>query len=525
MAQTPVEFWQWLVDVGAIQGDPTFYSSGQAKPFEFLNAFQVADINLKGTGAYAEFFERLVDVGYIEGDPSFYSSGLAKPDEVTHAFDVATKAADSGVLTPPPSPAGAVPTDVTVDPSPAADPVAADALVPGILGGGSLLKVSRTDQEDLWFAQYEYPAGSGMFQLFQFDNLAQLTAAAGSDFATSGDFAIEIQDESFLQDENVNIVDEAAPVVGLEGNYQQLIEDTMFQAALDAGLRDPTRIGDFLADPDIQRTLALGALGQWTDTRVQAEIRNSSYYQDTLYPGITNLFGLSDNPERAYKQYEANVDEALDLLGVQRDADGSFKTTIGDLLGGGVDDGELINFAPVFVRAAQSPEYADVLNQWTERDLGESIDFDDVFDVLQGTERAELTQVVERANIQFQAEQQTLEISRRQIETLARTTQLTEAQLAANFSTTEQRLLSLGDEGLRRSGLTQAALISASFGQSFVTGQGQELSATEISQRASKFAIELGLADDSKLQVFVGFDPVTGTPFRPGLRQLAPETA
>jgi hypothetical protein len=413
---------------------------------------------------------------------------------------------------------------ITGDVSPAPEPEGAVGETPGLLGGGSIVKVEREEEQDLWFAAYEWPQGSGNFMLFQFESLEQVQASIGDDFVLAGTFDVQIRDETFLQSQDVNVIDAATSVIGLEGSFESLVQETMFQTALDAGLRDPTTIGAFLSDPEIQLTLAKGTLAGWSQGQIQAEIRNTSYYQNVLYPGIENLFAFGDNPEALYRQYTANVDQSLQLLGVARDPDGTFRTTIAQLLEGGVDEQELADFVPTFIRAAQSPEYASVLNQWTERDLGESITFEDVFDVLAGTARADLAAVVESANLQFQAEQQGIEIDRFQIEQLARTTNLTDQQITANFTAAERNLLALGDAGLRRSGLTQQALISAAFGQGF-TLEGKELSAVEISQKATKFAIEAGLLDDPKLQLFVGFNPRTGTPFRPGLSPLSPEGA
>jgi len=416
------------------------------------------------------------------------------------------------------------PSAVEEDVSPGEEATGSTETIPGILSGGEVLKVNRADQADLWFMAFESPAGSGNFHLYQFESLDQLKAQLGDDFATSGTFTVRQESEDFLQDSTVNILGQASELAGLEGNYNGLIQDTIFEVALDAGIRDPGILGQFLNDPEIQLILAQGTIGSFSDARIQADIRNTDFYQNTLYPGISKFLqeGVS-NPEAVWKQYTANVSESLRVLGVQPDADGSFRQTIGSMLSSGISDTEFTTFAPVFIRAAQSPEYADALNLWVQRDLGREITFEDVFNVLNDTSDVELASAVESANIQFQAERAGVDIDRSLISVLTSTTDFTEAQIAANFTTSEQRMLALGDSGLKRAGLTQQALIMSAFGNTGLI-DGKEVSAAEVTQRASKFALELGLEDDPKAQLFVGFTP-EGTPTRPGLAALSPEGA
>jgi hypothetical protein len=207
----------------------------------------------------------------------------------------------------------------------------------------------------------------------------------------------------------------------------------------------------------------------------------------------------------------------LELLGYDRDTDGTYKTTIAEMLGGGISAAKFNTFAPTFARAEQSQEYASVLNQWTQRDLGKSITFEDWFDVLDGSATADLTQVVEKATIQFQAERAQTSLSAEQITRLADLTQLSEQQMTIAFSQAEEQLLSVGNAYLDRYGLSEEMLVNAAFG---VESGG--MSATDVQRQARKAATELGIMDDEKAGFFVGFDRFS-RPVRQGLQASAPE--
>lgn len=64
------EFWQWLVDAGLIEGDPTFYTSGDTddEPGAFSHAIQVAyNSSEPGSPERIELVDRLVTMGAIQG--------------------------------------------------------------------------------------------------------------------------------------------------------------------------------------------------------------------------------------------------------------------------------------------------------------------------------------------------------------------------------------------------------------------------------------------------------------------------
>jgi hypothetical protein len=82
-------FWKWLVSVGAIAGDPTYYSSGQAKPEEYTHALKVAmDFFKTNPEQSASFYSQMESLNLFEGDPNYYSSGSASPEDLSHFVDV-----------------------------------------------------------------------------------------------------------------------------------------------------------------------------------------------------------------------------------------------------------------------------------------------------------------------------------------------------------------------------------------------------------------------------------------------------
>lgn len=407
--------------------------------------------------------------------------------------------------------------DPTRDTTPAQDPLGSAGGLPGLLRGATITKVKR-DGEDLWFATYEYPPGSGQKVAFQFENIEQVYATIGEDFWQKDMFAVETRSENWLTRENVIFADSAAAVIGVEGTFSQVVEDIMLETAREMGINDPGALGRFLSNPEIQSIIGIGAMTGQTDEAILGSVRSSEYYNTVMYPGISAFFdqGVAD-PEGEYMRYMANVENSLEMLGYERDADGSYRSMVGQLLGDGIGDEAFNAYAPTFKRAQDSEAYAAALNQWTERRLGKSLEFDDLFNLLAGETPPEIAQVVEEANIQYGMDVTALEAGAGLVAKLARETDLSEQELMMNFTQAERNLLALGDEGLARAGLSQKQLIQAAFG----LPTNQDVSANEISRRATKFAKELALQDERKSSLFVAFDE-EGRPTRPGLQAFRP---
>jgi len=396
--------------------------------------------------------------------------------------------------------------------------------IPGIMSGGTLTRIDRAGQDTLWGMTYRV---QGIEHVYTFDSFEAMQAALGNDAVTSGKYGFMTLDEGTLNDGDTWVLGDAAVFAGQTGSYNSFFDDLMKEAALEAGVRNPGLVGDFLSQPDIQRIMAEGQAGSWSSARIQAEVRNTGYYQNTLYPGInTFLQRGSTNPEGEYLQYVNNVSDSLDMLGYQRDANDTYRTLAGEMLDKGISAEEFTTFAPTFVRAEQSQDFAGALNKWTERDLGQSIGFEDWFDVLAGSSTPELQAVVEKATLQFAADSTSTILSNDQITRLANLTDISEAQMRVAFTSAEEALLTVGGADLARFGLSEEALVSAAFG---VGSSGADplstdgdFTAGEIRRRAKKAATELGIQDDRKAQFFVGFDSF-GSPRRQGLTASAPE--
>lgn len=408
-------------------------------------------------------------------------------------------------------------TDSGVMEDPIDDPTAPDAPTAnpqGIMAGGELVKIVREDGTEIYAVSY----GVGGFNhIYTFDSLEQVEQTLGPNWASNGLTVRTMED--IRNDDTSWLLGEAAGFIGQTGNYQTFWDDLMYEAALEAGVRNPGLLGEYMSQPEVQMIIAMGAEGGWSQARIQAELRNTDYYQNTLYPGITTFLEAGySNPEQAYWNYMGNVSESLSALGYQKDEFGTYRTQVGQMLEGGITAAEFNEFAPTFIRAEGSQAFADSLNAWTERDLGISLDFDNWFDVLAGSTTPEMQQIVEKATLQFVADTTTTILSAEQISRLAELTDFSEQQMSIAFNNAEQRLLSVGDAYLSRYDLSQEQLVNAAFG---VDSGGT--SAAEITQRAQKAAQELGIMDDNKASFFVGFDRFA-RPTRQGLQATAPES-
>jgi len=397
------------------------------------------------------------------------------------------------------------------DSSPAPDPKGSGQGFPGLLQGGQITKIEREGAANLWLAAYQYPPNSGNFFTFQFESLEQIDATLGDGWWQRPQWQVDIKDEEWLASPDVTLVDSAAAVIGIPGTFTGLMTEIQMQTALDMGITDPGLLGQYLSSPEIQLSLAKGGLADWSPERIQAEIRNTDFYRNDLYPGIDQFFNLgSTSPEADWARYRNNVAASLETLGLE-----NTRANVGSLITSGISDQRFNEFAPVFKR-----EYAAAVNQWAETRLGRTLDFNEIFDIFDGTPAPDLARVIEEGNLQFAADQTSLGVESQMISRLAKQTDLTETQIRANFNNAELGLLALGDVGLERAGLSQRQLVNAAFGLTSGGAEGR-LSAAEITQRAGKFAREQGLLDDPKAQLFVGFNE-DGTPRRPGALRVRP---
>ena len=384
-------------------------------------------------------------------------------------------------------------------------------LATGVLQGGELIKV-LTSAGDRYYQIYEFPLGSGQFISFQYDNFEQVEAVLGKAPAHT------IRNESWF---NQNVLAEAAigEVVGRGGSWQGYTEELMHDAAVAAGIRDPSLIGLIASDPEMQAIMALAVAGDWTPAQILAEQRNTNFWKNVLYPGIEAFYGKTSNPETAWIQYTASVTGALRQLGYTPDADGTFNSQIKDMLDKGIDAQTFLGQVPTFLLATQNSEFAAILNEWTQRDLGIEVGFQEWFDLLAGNSSIEIEQVAENARLAWVAQNQGTDLSNEEIAALALRTDLTAQEAAAAFSEVNLAMLALGPSGLARGGLTRDDIVSMAAGIAPQSGN-----IDEVRLKVAKLARENDLFDNEKINFFVGFDPL-GRPNRPGLQALSPEGA
>jgi len=406
---------------------------------------------------------------------------------------------------------------VGVDTSPAGKPSGSSSISEGVVSGGQLMKIERPGATDLWMQVYEWPSGSGKFIAFQYDSVDQLTQVFGPRWWEKT--SVQVKSESYL-DNNIHVMDDASGIIGTPGHFGTLMQETMTEAAKAAGINDPTIIGMIAGNAEWQAIAATAVLGGWTEEQMDAELRQTDLWQNTLFPGIASFYGETSEPERAWNDYQQTVAASLEALGYDRDDDGSYRSVIGEMLTKGVSENAFVENASVFIRAENSAEFHDALNVWTQRELGRDASFDEWFDVLADTSSTEMADVAELATLQFASDQTGLAVSEAQLRRLAGNLNLSEAEAFSAFNETERSLLAIGDENLTRYGLSQADLVAASAGISPESGRSIE----EVRLQARKAATEMALSDDVKSQLFVGYTE-EGTPERPGLKALAPEGA
>ena len=405
--------------------------------------------------------------------------------------------------------AAPLPGDNTIAPEGASDEY------PGIMSGGTIHRVNNPDQEDYFIVAYEYPPGTGHSFYYQFDSRQDLEQAIGPNM---GGGAVPIGapiDEAVVRQWTNG--GDSNEIEGVSGSFGAYINDIIQEAAVEAGLNDPTILGDAMANPDIQLILAQAAEGEWSQERVKGALRGTDYYKDVLYPGIEYLYGRSDNPEAQYAVLSQNFGAGLKELGIARDPDGTYKSQIASLLESGVSDVAFAAFVPAYKKASTSAGYAANLSKWTEQIAGVSVNsFEDWYDVIAGNAPAEIQEIAELATLSTVADQQGLGISDGALQRIGEDLDLSEGQARSIFSQTGRNLLALGASGLRRGGLTVDDIVQAEAG---VGGNAEKLKS-----RVRKFAVEEGLADDMDTKYFTDYNQY-GAPVKSGLKSTAIEGA
>ena len=397
-------------------------------------------------------------------------------------------------------------------------PLGATDEFPGIMSGGEIVQVTRDGLPDIFIAAYEYPKGSGKYISWQFDSEEQIAQILGDTWYK--DFGFSKRSEQWYRDNSMGN-ESIAEITGLSGDFLALMNQAGYEAAAAAGINDPTLIGQMLNDPEMQAIMAQATFGGWTDEQVMAEKRNTTFWKEVLYPGIEKFYGKTASPEQAWTNYASSVESSLIELGYKRDADGSYKTVVGDLINGNVEVQSFKDMVPTFVKAQQNPQYFEALDKWSNQMLGKDLEFGEWFDILDGTAPPELASLAEAATLSYTAAQRGTTITDAQIERLTSIDDLSEADAQQLFSEFDSALTALGERGLDRYGLTKDEILSLAGGIKPESGRSLEV----IRNKAGQAMREEGLLDDKKISFFVGYDSAKGTPIRPGLNPLAPEVA
>ena len=132
------------------------------------------------------------------------------------------------------------------------------------------------------------------------------------------------------------------------------------------------------------------------------------------------------------------------------------------------------------------------LNQWLDlRGDPEITDFEDWLDVLEGTSERQLGDIIERADLQYAAQQQGITLSSAQIDDFADVSGLDRNASRSLFANVSNQINALGSRGLLSSGLSVDHLLYGNAGLEY-DGVGSQ----EIQRRVANTAAELGAGDE-----------------------------
>jgi len=503
-----------ILEPDGITSDISYYTDNRATDVDYKNLIaKVFERTEKGSAEREQFINALSGAGFFR--PSDNLSFWINDADATNQLDIADL--ENAAASRLPSILSGTGAGAGTFEAPDADLILPEGGegVQGILSGGTLHRVANPGgQQDFYVVSYEYPPGSGHSFYYRFEDIATLKASVGDDFGgiTIGNEMPEAALKDWTDGGDSN------EILGITGSFNGYISDLVRDVSAAAGITDPTRLGAALANPEIGLIMAKAAEGDWTDSQVRAAMRNTDYFKDVLYPGIENFYGRTDNPEGAYALYVQNVTSNLDTLGVPRDADGSFNSTIGDMLDSGIADTKFAAFTPTFLRTQGNEAYRINVNKWLgAAGLAPINDFEGFFDLLEGSAPQAIKDVVELASLSFVAEEQGFDVGEGLLKEIADRTDLSEAQIAQTFLESDRDLLALGPAGMRVAGITQNELISTRAG--FTTGNR---SLTEMQNVIRKVKIEQGIKDDPTATIFTDFDR-EGAPIKKGLQSKAKE--
>lgn len=397
------------------------------------------------------------------------------------------------------------------------DPLTGERLAEGVLDGGELFRISRVGREDTYIQMFRIP-GTNNFAYYQYSNLQQVQRTFGDNLPS----VFVMSESEFLGREGSDLffAGEAGEIIGLGGNFQQLFTSASASALRAAGVNDPALLGKLLADPEVAGIIAINSIAAnpVTGAELQAQLRQTNVWRNEIYPGIDFFYSRGDdNPEQAWVNYQRNVTDGLRNLGFAPDADGSYRTKVGEMLSAGIDDGEFNQFLPTAITIQQNPGLKAQMDQWAIRELNRDLNWDEFVDVLRGTSDPELQRVVESATLAYAAERAGVTADVADIRRLAAETDLTPQQALDAFSETERRLLAIGTQDLAVRGISRGDILDFAAGIKPRSGK----TAAEVAQITTQLAVERGLSDNPQARFFTNFTD-RGSPQRAGLQSLNP---
>lgn len=488
-----MNFWEWLVHTGLIIGDPNYYASGAAEPFEFTHALQTAMQGLETASdptAKQMFWQRLQETGAIQGDPTYYSSGAAEPFEFTHALTVASEFFAGGGGTGGGGGDAGIPLHILASPS---------------------LKWFKDASTGRFYAQYNLPGGAGTV-LFEAEpeQISALFPSGSPPGVSTFNFNAELGKDGVHFGGNVSEVEG-------EGSWESEVERTIALALNQQSLPDWIK-----NDAQARDLLWVAVTEDRTDEWFYSQVSKTASFK-TRYPGVASLTGKGLSVVEAVKahtQFETQLKTLHAAAGFTPDA--ITPAIVGQLLTKGYSAQAVQESYSVWKRMNDHAPALAAFNNVLAANGQAPLTGASLYDFLQGNAPSEIYDIYEAAAINeaavaagfgglFTAED-ALSLA------LETTRDLTVDQAYEQFSQVAMQALRFRHElDIGQFGLDVEDLIDVSFGRAPRSGKN----IADIGENLARAAASAEASLNSKAKPFVGFTP-DGRPMAQslgGLRQ------
>lgn len=412
-----MRFWDWLVGSGGqgagfIQGDPNYYSGGQANPEEFRHALNTAwgaAANNPNVATRYQFWKMLVDMGAIQGDHNYYASGQASQAEIDHAIAVAANFLDAN---PNAASMEFSFTDTTVDPVGggtganavgAGAPAEEGAARTGVGGAGSdpdtrlyilsgkKMKWYFDPQSGKWYVGYGLP-NSDREMIFEADP-DQLDALFGDGMRpinytrTSLSTLTSTGRRTFSGN-----ISEMEGKGTFEAEYQRIIA-----LAVDSG-----RLPDWAAnDQEVEELLFIAQAENKSDEWLITQITNTAGFRSRFGGSVEALKSAANlstiDAISGVLELEANLIALEKSYG--RSGDRITAAMMTDLINKGVSMSEIQKSYEVFKRMEDSREALDAFNQVLVANGQQPLGVDDMYNFLSGQAPQDIYDLYEASSI------------------------------------------------------------------------------------------------------------------------------